>query len=68
VLGDDPLPATILLFEDRADLALLKVRGLSRDSLVATVPDSATIRAGQQVFVVGAPYFGAVSSDSWMVA
>jgi S1-C subfamily serine protease len=56
VLGDDPVPATVLLFEDRADLALLQVRGLSRDSTVATLADSATIRTGEQVFVVGAPY------------
>ena len=56
VLGDDPLPATVLLFEDRADLALLQVRGLSRDSTVATLADSAGTRVGEQVFVVGAPY------------
>jgi S1-C subfamily serine protease len=56
VLGDDPVPATVLLFEDRADLALLQVRGLSRDSTVATLADSASIRTGAPVFVVGAPY------------
>jgi serine protease Do len=56
VLGDDPVPATVLLFEDRAHLALLQVRGLSRDSTVATLADAANIRAGEQVFVVGAPY------------
>jgi len=56
VLGDDPVPATVLLFEDRADLALLQVRGLSRDSTVASLADSASIRTGEQVFVVGAPY------------
>jgi S1-C subfamily serine protease len=56
VLGDDPVPARVLLFEQKADLALLQVAGLSRDAMVARLADSDRLRTGQQIFVVGAPY------------
>src|SRR5262245_39339371 len=56
VLGDDPIPARVLVFEQKADLALLQVSGLSRDAVVAKLADSDRLRVGEQVFVVGAPY------------
>jgi serine protease Do len=56
VLGDDPVPARLLVNEHKADLALLQVTGLSRDAGVAKIGDSDLIRTGQPVIVVGAPY------------
>lgn len=56
VLGDDPVPAHVLLIEQKADLALLQVQGISRDATMAKLADSERVRAGEQVFVVGAPY------------
>ncbi|HYB41175.1 MAG TPA: trypsin-like peptidase domain-containing protein [Candidatus Methylomirabilis sp.] len=56
VLGDDPAPARVLLFEPKADLALLQIEGVSPDATVAKLADSDHVRAGETVFVVGAPY------------
>jgi S1-C subfamily serine protease len=56
VLGDDPVPARVILIEPKADLALIQVEGMSRDAGVARLADSDQVRAGQQVIIVGAPY------------
>jgi len=56
VLGDDPLPARVLLIEQKADLALLQVQGIPADATVAALADSSRVRTGEHIFVVGAPY------------
>jgi S1-C subfamily serine protease len=56
VLGDDPIPARLVVAEPKADLALLEVKGLSRDAGVAHLADSDRVHTGQPIFVVGAPY------------
>src|SRR5262245_34957452 len=56
VLGEDPLPARVLLFEKKADLALLQVRDIPRDAAVAKLADSSGVRAGEHILIVGAPY------------
>ena len=56
VLGDDPVPARVLLNEAKADLSLIQLERLSRDAAVARLADSDQVQAGEQVIVVGAPY------------
>ena len=56
VLGDDPVPARVIVSEPRADLSLIQVTGLSRDAGVAKIADSDQVRVGQPVIIVGAPY------------
>jgi S1-C subfamily serine protease len=56
VLGEDPVPARVLISEAKADLALIQMTGMSRDAGVATIADSAQVRVGQPVIIVGAPY------------
>ena len=56
ILGEDPVPARVLLYEQKADLALLQLREIPPDATVAKLADTDRVRAGEQVFVVGAPY------------
>jgi serine protease Do len=55
-LGEDPVPAKVVASEPRADLSLIQVSVVPRDAAVAKIADSNTVRVGEPVLVIGAPY------------
>jgi serine protease Do len=55
-LGEDPVPARVISSEPRADISILQVEVLPRDSVVSKLADSDGVRVGDPVFIVGAPY------------
>jgi S1-C subfamily serine protease len=55
-LGEDPVPARVIASEPRADISLIQASVVPRDVVVAKLGDSAPIRVGDPVFIVGAPY------------
>ena len=48
--------AKIVASEPAADIALLRLDRVPEDAVIATMGDSNTVRVGQQIFVIGAPY------------
>ena len=55
-LGEEPVPARVIASEPRADISILQASVVPRDAVVATPVDSDTVRVGDSVFIVGAPY------------
>jgi S1-C subfamily serine protease len=55
-LGGETVAARVVSSEPAADLSLLKLERVPPGSRVATMADSSTVRVGEQVIVVGAPY------------
>lgn len=54
-VGGEKLRARVLSSEPAADVALLQLEGLPRDSKVAKIGNSDAVETGDQIFVVGAP-------------
>jgi len=48
--------ARIIASEPAADLAMLRLERVPEAAVVATIGDSDSVRVGQQIFVIGAPY------------
>lgn len=67
--GGETVGARVVASEPAADLSLLKLERVPAGTSVATLSDSNTVRVGDQVIVVGAPY-GLVYSMSvgWISA
>jgi S1-C subfamily serine protease len=55
-LGGETVPARVISSEPAADLSLLKLDRVPSNAKVASLGDSDTVRVGDQVIVVGAPY------------
>src|SRR5499426_2985760 len=55
-LGEKPVPARVIASEPRADISLIQVSSVPPDARVAKLVDSDSIRVGDAVFIVGAPY------------
>jgi len=55
-LGGETIPARVLSSEPAADLSVLKLDRLPAGAKVASLGDSDTVRVGDQVIIVGAPY------------
>jgi serine protease Do len=68
-LGGKTVTARVLAFEQAADLALLQLEQAPPGLQAATLANSDTVRVGDQVVVVGAPYgLGHVLSVGWISA
>ena len=55
-VGGESVPARVVASEPAADLSLLQLERVPAGLHVARMADSDTVRVGDQVFVVGAPY------------
>jgi len=55
-LGGEKIPARVISSEPAADLSLLQLDRVPANAKVAVLGDSDTVRVGDQVIVVGAPY------------
>jgi serine protease Do len=55
-LGGETVRARVIASEPAADLALLKLERIPNGAQPAPLGDSDTVRVGQQVLVIGAPY------------
>jgi serine protease Do len=55
-LGGETVPARVVSSEPAADLSLLKLERVPRGVGPATLGNSDTVRVGDQVLVIGAPY------------
>jgi serine protease Do len=55
-LGGEKIPAKVLSSEPAADLSLLKLSRVPAGAKVATLADSDTVRVGDPVMIIGAPY------------
>ena len=69
LLGGETVGARVVASEPAADLSLLKLERVPAGTSAATLADSGTVRIGDQVLIVGAPY-GLVYSMSvgWISA
>ena len=68
-LGGEKIPARVISSEPAADLALLQLERVPAGAKVATLGNSDTVRVGDQVIVVGAPYgLGHSLSAGWISA
>jgi S1-C subfamily serine protease len=68
-MGGEGVAAKILASEPAADLSLLQLERVPPGMQVATMADSGTVRVGDQVIVIGAPYGLAHSmSAGWISA
>ena len=68
-LGGKTVAARVLASEQAADLALLQLDPVPPDLKAATLANSDTVRVGEQVVVVGAPYgLGHALSVGWISA
>lgn len=52
----DTVPAQVVTSEPSADVALLKIKKVPSEAVVARLGDSDAMEVGSEVFVVGAPY------------
>src|SRR5262245_17305002 len=55
-LGGEKVPAKVINSEPAADLALVKLQRVPPGAKVATLADSDTVRVGDPVIIIGAPY------------
>ena len=55
-LGGEKIPAKVISSEPAADLSLIKLQRVPPGSKVAIVADSDTVRVGDPVMIIGAPY------------
>jgi len=55
-LGEDPVPARVIASEPRADISILQASVVPRDVVVSPLADSDSVKVGDSVFIVGAPY------------
>src|SRR6266446_10792039 len=55
-VGGEAVAAKVIASEPAADLALLQLDRVPQGALVATLADSDTVRVGEQIIIVGAPY------------
>jgi serine protease Do len=55
-LGGEKIPAKVVSSEPAADLSLLKLARVPQGAKVATLADSDSVRVGDPVIVIGAPY------------
>jgi S1-C subfamily serine protease len=55
-LSGEKVPASVLSSEPAADLSLLKLKRVPADAKVASLADSDTVRVGDPVMIIGAPY------------
>jgi S1-C subfamily serine protease len=55
-VGGEKVPAKVVSSEPAADLSLLKLQRVPAGAKVATLADSDTVRVGDPVMVIGAPY------------
>jgi serine protease Do len=68
-IGGEVVRATIISANAAADVSLLQLERVTRAMRVAQMGDSGTMRVGQQVMIVGAPYGLAYSmSVGWISA
>jgi len=68
-IGGEVVRATIISANAAADVSLLQLERVTRAMRVAQIGDSGTMRVGQQVMIVGAPYGLAYSmSVGWISA
>ena len=63
-IGGEVVRATIISANAAADVSLLQLERVTRAMRVAQIGDSGTMRVGQQVMIVGAPYGLAYSTKS----
>ena len=55
-LGGEKIPARVISSEPAADLSLVKLQRVPPGSKVAILADSDTVRVGDPVMIIGAPY------------
>jgi serine protease Do len=55
-IGGEVVPARVVASEPAADLSLLQLQRVPKDALVAKLANSDTVRVGDPVIVIGAPY------------
>jgi serine protease Do len=55
-LGEEPVAARVIASEPLADISIIQVSAVPPGALVAKLADSDSIRVGDPVFIVGAPY------------
>ena len=55
-LGDETVSARVVTSEPAADLSLLQLEHVPKSARVATLANSDTVRVGDPVIIVGAPY------------
>jgi len=68
-LKGETVEARVVASEPAADLSLLRLERVPPDSTVAALADSDSVKVGDQVFVVGAPYgLGYSLSVGWISA
>jgi len=68
-LGGERVPARVIASEPAADLSLLQLERVPQGMKAAPMADSRTVRVGDQVMVIGAPYGLAHSmSVGWISA
>jgi len=68
-LGGETVPARVLSSEPAADIAMLKLDRVPAGARVAVMADSDTVRVGDPVMIIGAPYGLSYSmSAGWISA
>lgn len=68
-LGSETIAATVIASEPAADLSLLKLSRVPSGVLVAPMANSDTVKVGDQVMVIGAPYgLGHAMTVGWISA
>ena len=55
-IGGETVPARVVASEPAADISLLQLERVPRGALVAPLANSDTVRVGDPVIVIGAPY------------
>jgi serine protease Do len=55
-LGEEPVSAHVVASEQWADISILQVSVVPRGSTVSKLADSDSVRIGDAIFIVGAPY------------
>ena len=56
ILGGETVKARVVASEPAADLSLIQLERVPKGAVVAKLADSNTVRVGDQVVIVGAPY------------
>jgi serine protease Do len=68
VLGGESVKAKVVASEPAADLSLLQMERMPKGAMVSKLADSNTVRVGDRVIIVGAPYGLAHSLTSGLIS
>jgi S1-C subfamily serine protease len=68
ILGGESVKAKVVASEPAADLSLLQMERMPKGAMVSKLADSNTVRVGDRVIIVGAPYGLAHSLTSGLIS